>query len=402
MSASYREVIEQYSNDNILLNIVRTANNMPMSFLDIPSVVGSGSITTNAGISTNVVSANPSSFTGFYSAANMQDSSMTSGSIGLSLNNGFTFTQSSLDNSSFMMAFLKDVPIEFIDLKGTERLRPKTVEYTLLIESIVLRSQDESKVIRFVNDPLDASHRDFQDILLSLVNTGLKTEKRAKKVPISSQMSEAEFNSYSKSWGDAIITNISNGTFLIDKTVKGGSSKLQLVKLDIDSYICVNKYSAKAQLGELLNESAYCAKSAKNEFENSNPSNLPEVLRITKGAKNMDLTINIRSVGNVFDFLGSVMLVQQQDPSKMLMINPVNSGLGNYYTGYQSPSPLFRVYKDNRDIKMSTSVSYKGSTYSIAENDDSYSKVVMEYLSTLLTITKVPGSIPPSPAVLVR
>jgi hypothetical protein len=266
----------------------------------------------------------------------------------------------------------------------------------------VLRNQDESKVIRLVNDPLDPSYQNFQDMLLALVNAGLKTEKRANKIPISSQMTASEFNIYSKSWGDAIINNISNGTFLVDKTVSGGSTKFQLVKLDVDSFICLNKYSAKALLGGLLNESTYCAKSEKSDSDTLDTSTAADVMRITKGAKNMDLTINVRSVGNVFDFLGSVMLAQEKDPSKTLMIKPLNSGLSNYYVGYQTPSPLFRVYKDNRDIKMSTSVTYKGSTYSIAENDDSYSKVVMEYLSTLLTITKVPGSIPPSPAILVR
>jgi len=66
MSTSYREVIEQYSNDNILLNVVRASDDMPLSFLDIPSVVGSGSITTNAGLTANVVSAAPNSFPGFF------------------------------------------------------------------------------------------------------------------------------------------------------------------------------------------------------------------------------------------------------------------------------------------------------------------------------------------------
>lgn len=32
MSSAYREVVEQYSTDNILLNIVRASNNMPLIF----------------------------------------------------------------------------------------------------------------------------------------------------------------------------------------------------------------------------------------------------------------------------------------------------------------------------------------------------------------------------------
>lgn len=44
MSSAYRDVLEQYSNDNILLNIVRSSQSMPVSFLDMPSVMGSGAV----------------------------------------------------------------------------------------------------------------------------------------------------------------------------------------------------------------------------------------------------------------------------------------------------------------------------------------------------------------------
>ena len=42
MSTAYRQIVENYSNENILLNIVRSSKNMPLSFLDIPSVIGTG------------------------------------------------------------------------------------------------------------------------------------------------------------------------------------------------------------------------------------------------------------------------------------------------------------------------------------------------------------------------
>ena len=79
MSSAYREVVEQYSTDNILLNIVRASNNMPLSFLDIPTVVGSGSMTVNAGVGTNVFSTNPSSFGGFFSVSSVQGSFLATG-----------------------------------------------------------------------------------------------------------------------------------------------------------------------------------------------------------------------------------------------------------------------------------------------------------------------------------
>jgi hypothetical protein len=41
-------------------------------------------------------------------------------------------------------------------------------------------------------------------------------------------------------------------------------------------------------------------------------------------------------------------------------------------------------------------------TYSIADDDDSYTKEVIEFMSTLVTIAKIPGAIPATPAVVVR
>jgi hypothetical protein len=50
MSAAYREVVESYSNDNTLINVVRASQKMPVSFLDIPSIMGTGNVSANASL----------------------------------------------------------------------------------------------------------------------------------------------------------------------------------------------------------------------------------------------------------------------------------------------------------------------------------------------------------------
>ena len=124
MSSAYRGVIEQYANDNILLNIVRTSKNMPMSFLDIPSVVGSGNLVGSANLSSSVLSSDPTTISGFLSARAGSSNTSYSPSVGMSISNGFTFTQASLDNSQFMQAFLKEVPLNTINFRGTEANLP--------------------------------------------------------------------------------------------------------------------------------------------------------------------------------------------------------------------------------------------------------------------------------------
>ena len=69
MSSAYRDVLETYANDNILLNIVRASNRMPVSFLEMPSVVGTGSVNANAGVASTVMSLSPGTLGGFLSGA---------------------------------------------------------------------------------------------------------------------------------------------------------------------------------------------------------------------------------------------------------------------------------------------------------------------------------------------
>ena len=51
MSATYAEVVEKYQTNNILVNVARASQQRPLSFLDIPTVIGSGSVSASAGIS---------------------------------------------------------------------------------------------------------------------------------------------------------------------------------------------------------------------------------------------------------------------------------------------------------------------------------------------------------------
>jgi hypothetical protein len=60
------------------------------------------------------------------------------------------------------------------------------------------------------------------------------------------------------------------------------------------------------------------------------------------------------------------------------------------------------VYKNANNVEAAASVKYKGITYSVADNDESFTKDVIEFMSTLVTIAKIRGAIPASPAVIVR
>jgi hypothetical protein len=61
MSQSYQSWLESYNGNSLLLNVVRASKHRPVSFLAIPSITGSGSLTEAGTIGANVLSNVPSS-----------------------------------------------------------------------------------------------------------------------------------------------------------------------------------------------------------------------------------------------------------------------------------------------------------------------------------------------------
>ena len=393
MSSAYREVIESYSNDNILLNIVRSSKNMPLSFLDIPSVIGTGNVLANAGVS------------GFQAGTpyGVSPANSVTGNIGLAVNSGFTFTQASLDNAQFMQSFLKEIPLSVLGMKGSERLLPRAVSYTLLIESVELRNNN-AVIHRFNNDPLDPDYHEFQNLLYLLIESGLTVENSQTKIPVGPVLNKNMLAKSIDSWGSATVENLAKGIFTLDRVGGLNGSQYQLMQNSTSQRVCVNKGRAQELLGNILSADSYCKDSPHYPKSDSNyAAVIKSFTSAYPNAKNIELVIGIRSPANVFDFLGSVLNAQYQgDGSKTVMIKPSKSVFDSYNERYKDPHPLFKVYRNQSINDPAAIVTYKGVTYSISDNDESYSKDVMEFMSTLVTVSKIPGAIPASPAVVVR
>ena len=65
-------------------------------------------------------------------------------------------------------------------------------------------------------------------------------------------------------------------------------------------------------------------------------------------------------------------------------------------------TPLLLVAKGPMKSAPLATVKYQGENYSIPKDSVSYSNQVLVLVSQMLTLTKVPGAIPLSPAVLIR
>jgi hypothetical protein len=118
------------------------------------------------------------------------------------------------------------------------------------------------------------------------------------------------------------------------------------------------------------------------------------------------LIIKLRSVRNVFEFLGALVNIQNSAEPRIIKI--VDSSRMTASTSMADimaeAKPLFVVKKGTDSGNALMSVKYQGTNYYVPKDDgnSTYTNQVLVLLSQMLTLTKVPGSIPVSPAVLIK
>ena len=192
---------------------------------------------------------------------------------------------------------------------------------------------------------------------------------------------------------------------MVDKVEGSQPPRYQFNRIEEKTVLCVNRFRARELLGDLLSTAAFCVDSPR--YARSNNDEFKEIVSdFTKNfpeQQNMALVITLRSAANVFNFLGRVVSAQLDTKNpKTVMIRPGAGVLDPYNKRYYEPQPLFKVYKNaNLDNAVAT-VKYARDVYQIEDEDTSYSKQVLEFMSSLLTVSKIPGAIPSSPAVIVR
>lgn len=406
ISSAYREVAEQYANDNILLNIVRASKDMPMSFLDIPSIVGSGSFTATAGVNPNL-----SYTTGQFPLDPLariisSNTNTYGGSLGMAVNNTFTFTQSSLDNAHFMGKFMEDVPPETIRFYGTQKNLPRAAMLLLLVDHIEIRTVDNEEIAWWVNNPRSDGYESFQKLLELLIEVGLTVEPFTSKQEFGPSISEKDFFSSSFNFSELLKEKEGQGKSL-EKITVNGSHRYQLYKTKTSTRFCINKYKAEKLFGKKIGSSSYCEDSPKsNEKIRVTPySELLTKLLKERNPKDKELVLRIklRSTANIFDFLGNALIAQNQNPPKTVMVSSRDiSTLKPNYDDKTLTFPLFMIYKNGDTSDAISKVTYQSDIYYIKDDDQSYTKAVIEFLSTMITLSKQMNSLPPSPTILVR
>ena len=368
MSATYAEVVEKYQTNNILVNVARASQQRPLSFLDIPTVIGSGSVSASAGISEG------------------------KGAAGLYAGNSFSFTQASLDNASFMSGFLTQIPIDAIHYFAADHI-PKEILLTLVVDSIEMTDAEGRKKI-YLNNPTRPDYAEFQKQLYQLIQWGITTEQINKEIPIGVPMRR-----------DAVERSISHNLDTVKnmqlraKKVLGSDQNLyQLTRIKKVTRMCINKEGfSNYELLDLTEEVLTCKGSLAKQLE-SGPSRSSSI-KLQDNPK--ELIIRLRSTRNIFDFLGQLVRAQSQEVPYYVAVPPI-SKLSELNTSQPTPYSLLIFQKNFMPQAALYQVSSDGEFYSIPRTNAGYSRIVIDLLSQVITLSKIPGSIPASPSVLIR
>lgn len=339
MSSGYAQSLAQYQTDSILANIVRASEERPLSFLDIPSINGSGNVSQShsAGVSLGGLSVN-SSFGALVSA---------SPSASVSFGTAFNFTQSSLDNATFWTGFLTKAQPKGIAYFRNAHV-PKEVLFALAIESIELERVDGSSK-NYFNSPLEPDFDQFIAVFYDLLNEGLD------------------------------IVAVQDSRPPTGGANQSGQPQQPVLKLCL-TMKDVNRRTFSANM--------YC-------------DNADNPLLTDHEKKNA--LIRFRSPKHMFSYLGDVLRAQNLPEPVEVTLKPTegtrNRKVGesnryNLFVVQKNPGVMTDAY--------AVAEGAYGDGYVIPRENNGYTPVVIDVMSQLIVLNKIAGSIPQQPAVLVR
>lgn len=370
MTRAYSDTVEKHERNQILKNLLRAGDGIPMSFTTVPTIIGSGTLEAGTGITGQL-------YGNLFSNA--------SNTTTLRGSRSFNFTLSSLDNEKFISAFLGDIPLESFQVFSGSDFHQKLF-FTLLVDSITFNAEkDDRKVIENGTSTKNRFNK-FQAILEDLIESGLKTEKITYASSVGIDLSREEF-----------LTNYFRTGLITDKNIKVTKSmtatgeRFRIVRLSNSTRFCLSSIQFEKLSGIKLSSKLNC----KNINER-----VIDVADSNDGENYDSLEFDVRSAREVYRYVGRLVVSQiRQDewvPSIELKKRQAGILAGSH--------PLIVVKKGEPapGEKVLAVAEHMGSSYYIPFENSGFSSRVFEYLSLLLSTSMVKDAIPSSPGILVR
>ena len=341
-SATYNRTLEQYHLNQLFTNIIRAADDRPIAFVDIPSVLGDANTTSTLGGGL-AFGADGDLWSGDLfgiigdnlDSANLAPSQMYS--------EGFTFTQSTMDNATFWNELMTELPWKKLTYFQGNNYPHELILRLIISEFVIIKADGNVEV--FKNDPTKPSHPEFVKLFNFLIKNKI-TFGKAKD----------------KDKTDDVITK--------------------------QAVLCIADNS-KPDSEYIFTGDSYC--------------NVQKGSNVGKDK----LIIPMRSVKNIFEYLGSVAAAQLWDePVQVELMIDVDAFKQTRMKNEVAKNNANKLLVVEKNSLFEQSFAYTqdlyGNEYIIPASDSGYSQKVVSFISELIILTKIPGTAGPSPGILVQ
>lgn len=370
MTQAYSETVEKHERNQILKNLLRAGDSIPMSFTTVPTIIGSGTLEAGTGV------------TGQLYGSLFSNASNTTTLRG---SRSFNFTLSSLDNERFISAFLGDISLDSFELFSGSDFHQQLF-YTLLIDRVTINPEKDDR--RVIENGTSSKKRfnTFQTFLEDLTSSGLRTEKITYATPVGIDLSRQELLSNYFSSG-----LISDKNIKVTKTVTPAGDRYRVIRLSNATRFCLSTRQFEKLNGIKLSPNLDCKASNEKVIDVNNSNN----------DKNYDsLEFDVRSAREVYRYIGRLVASQISQNEWIPSIE-----LKKRQAGILAGSHPLIVVKKGQPVpgeRVLAVAEHMGSSYYVPLENSGFSSRVFEYLSLLLSTSMVKDAIPASPGILVR
>ena len=395
MTSAYSEAVQEHDRNQLLINMLLASRNLPLQFTAVPSVIGTGTISSSAYLGAEVYGPGDTSWGRFFAP--------TPGSMGtfggsLSTSRQFNFTLSSLDNEQFAKGFLADISIENIHAFTSTKDIPVRLKYMLFFESMTVNPDAPDEIV-FYNGADKVRSERFQQALDRARAAGLRTELVSVTTPIGPALSREEAVAMTK-----LIVQRDDGSLAVRKIDAPAPDQYRVESVRRVARFCFDRAINQRDARLRISPDLYCGRkdsgagiviSNSEAVEWRAPTNagVDDEMRIE------NVGLNLRSSLDIFRYLGSVINAQlnPENPWTMTIRSKQEDGAWQ-----ERPLLVVRKGEPPSGTPVIATARLFDESYYVPMDDDSYSALVFQIASVVVTTSKVPGSIPASPGVLLK
>lgn len=388
-AVGYNNSVDHARNKLMLLNIVRSSENMPLMFTGVQVVRGSGqnSIGAALGYSKVMNEQNP------VDAPYPLTVSSIAPSATFQVSSGFNFDVVVLDSAEFLQGLLTPTSVlTFHNL--VKHGIPEELLVHLLVDKITITKITPTgpQTLAYVNDPLSQNYKDFRIAVSELMEFGLTTELGSSaSVDVGPLLTDADL----KSGVATEISKVAPGLFL--EKVQGGY-RFYRPGGTTANFCFLAENDKQSILLRFFTPTSLCADAESRMVrQNTSGDKSPDMNKLSSNRGSISL--KMRSTSGVFAYLGSLMRYQAKSNNEFLTLD---SSEIMSYNRLDKSRAVFRVVKNQAKANDIVSVEYGGTVYSMPLEEQGFSAITLTVLNMLFSLSKSVNSVPSTGTVVVR